>query len=62
MRRTVRAVRLMEYDAALDYQVRAQEALMYVDTTRGRQEAMRQFLDDKTFKPGLGTYDKSRGD
>jgi len=58
-KRTVRAVRLMEYDQALDYQVRAQEALMYVDTTRGRQEAMRQFLDDKSFKPGLGTYDKS---
>lgn len=61
-KRAVRAVRLMEYDVALDYQVRAQEALMYVDTTRGRQEAMRQFLDDKTFKPGLGTYDKTRGD
>ena len=31
---------------------------MYVDETKGRQEAMRQFLDDKTFKPGLGHYDK----
>jgi trans-feruloyl-CoA hydratase/vanillin synthase len=48
----------MEYDQALDYQVRAQEALMYIDETRGRQEAMKQFLDDKTFKPGLGHYDK----
>jgi trans-feruloyl-CoA hydratase/vanillin synthase len=57
-KRTIRAVRLQEYDQALDYQVRAQEALMYVDATRGRQEAMRQFLDDKTFKPGLGTYAK----
>ena len=57
-KRAVRAVRLMEYDQALDYQVRAQEALMYIDETRGRQEAMKQFLDDKTFKPGLGTYEK----
>ena len=57
-KRTVRAVRLMEYDQALDYQVRAQEALMYIDETKGRQEAMKQFLDDKTFKPGLGHYDK----
>jgi trans-feruloyl-CoA hydratase/vanillin synthase len=57
-KRTVRAVRLMEYDQALDYQVRAQEALMYVDETKGRQEAMRQFLDDKSFKPGLGHYRK----
>jgi trans-feruloyl-CoA hydratase/vanillin synthase len=59
-KRTIRATRLMEYDAALDYQVRAQEALMYVDETRGRQSAMRQFLDEKSFKPGLGHYDKHR--
>jgi len=57
-KRAIRATRLMEYDAALDYQVRAQEALMYIDETRGRQEAMKQFLDDKTFKPGLGAYSK----
>ena len=61
-KRTIRATRLMEYDQALDYQVRAQEALMYVDRTRGREEAMRQFLDEKSFKPGLGVYDKGRGD
>jgi trans-feruloyl-CoA hydratase/vanillin synthase len=61
-KRTIRATRLMEYDTALDYQVRAQEALMYIDTTRGRQEAMRQFLDEKSFKPGLGAYDKDRDD
>lgn len=59
-KRTIRATRLMEYDQALDYQVRAQEALMYIDPTRGRQEAMRQFLDEKSFKPGLGVYDKHR--
>jgi trans-feruloyl-CoA hydratase/vanillin synthase len=57
-KRAIRAVRLMDYEQALDYQVRAQESLMYVDETKGRQEAMRQFLDDKTFKPGLGHYDK----
>jgi trans-feruloyl-CoA hydratase/vanillin synthase len=57
-KRAIRNVRLMEYDQALDYQVRAQEALMYIDETKGRQEAMKQFLDDKTFKPGLGHYTK----
>lgn len=57
-KRAIRATRLMEYDTALDYQVRAQEALMYIDDTRGRQEAMRQFLDDKSFKPGLSSYRK----
>lgn len=59
-KRTIRAIRHMEYDVALDYQVRSQEALMYIDATRGRQEAMRQFLDDKSYKPGLGAYDKDR--
>ncbi len=59
-KRAIRAVRLQEYDVALDYQIRAQEALMYVDSTRGRQEAMRQFLDEKSFKPGLGHYDKQQ--
>ncbi len=57
-KRAIRATRLLEYDVALDYQVRAQEALMYIDETRGRQEAMKQFLDDKSFKPGLGHYSK----
>ena len=59
-KRAIRYIRHQEYDTALEYQVRAQEALMYIDETRGKQEAMRQFLDDKSFKPGLGTYD--RGD
>jgi trans-feruloyl-CoA hydratase/vanillin synthase len=59
VKRAIRATRQMEYDTALDYQVRAQEALMYIDDSRGRQEAMRQFLDEKSFKPGLEAYDKT---
>ena len=30
------------------------------DKTEGRKEGMRQFLDDKSYKPGLGAYDKSK--
>lgn len=59
-KRAVRATRHQEYDVALEYQVRSQEALMYVDATKGREAAMRQFLDEKSFKPGLGHYDKDR--
>ena len=29
---------------------------VYIDETQGRQAAMKQFLDDKSFKPGLGHY------
>ena len=52
----VRRVREMTYDTAEDYLVRAQEAANSFDP-RGRIEATRQFIDEKTFKPGLGAYD-----
>jgi trans-feruloyl-CoA hydratase/vanillin synthase len=55
----VRRVGEMTYDNAEDYLVRAQEAANSFDST-GRKEAMKQFLDDKSFKPGLGTYDRSK--
>ena len=32
------------------------EALQRVDREHGRQEGMRQFLDTKEFRPGIGTY------
>ena len=55
----VRRVREMTYDNAEDYLIRAQEAANFFDN-EGRKEGMRQFLDDKTFKPGLGAFDKSK--
>ena len=58
----VRRVREMTYGNAEDYLVRAQEALNWHDKSRGRLEGMKQFLDDKTYKPGLGEYDKSGAD
>lgn len=56
----VRRVMEMTYDNAEDYLIRAQEALNFHDKTDGRHEGMKQFLDDKTFKPGLGAYDKAK--
>jgi trans-feruloyl-CoA hydratase/vanillin synthase len=55
----IRRVREMTYDNAEDYLVRVQEAANSFDN-EGRKEGMRQFLDDKTYKPGLGTYDLSK--
>ena len=55
----LRRVREMTYQNAEDYLIRAQEAANSYDV-EGRKEATRQFLDDKTFKPGLGAYDRSR--
>jgi len=55
----IRRVREMTYENAEDYLIRAQEAADSFDS-EGRKEATRQFLDEKTFKPGLGAYDTSR--
>ncbi len=57
----IRRVGEMTYDNAADYLVRAQEAANSFDN-EGRKEGMKQFLDDKTFKPGLGAYDRSSRD
>jgi feruloyl-CoA hydratase/lyase len=56
----VRRVKEMTYDNAEDFLIRAQEAANFHDKTEGRKEGIKQFIDDKTFKPGLGAYDKDR--
>ncbi|MGV3555947.1 MAG: p-hydroxycinnamoyl CoA hydratase/lyase [Croceibacterium sp.] len=56
----VRRVREMSYDNAEDYLIRAQEALNQFGGLAARKEATKQFLDDKSFKPGLGAFDKSK--
>lgn len=55
----VRRVGTMTYDEAEDYLVRMQEAANFHDKTEGRKEGIRQFIDEKSYKPGLGAYDKS---
>ena len=55
----VRRVSDMSYDNAEDYLIRAQEAANFFDND-GRKEGIHQFIDEKSFKPGLGAYDKSR--
>jgi len=56
----VRRVREMTYENAQDYLIRAQEALNWHDKSDGRHRGMKQFLDDKTYKPGLTQYDKGK--
>ena len=55
----VRRVREMTYENAEDYLIRAQEAANSFDN-EGRKEGIRQFIDDKSYKPGLGEYDLSK--
>lgn len=55
----IRRVSEMTYDNAEDFLVRAQEAANSFDNS-GRKEGIRQFIDEKSYKPGLGAYDKDR--
>ncbi len=55
----IRRVREMTYDNAEDYLIRAQEAANSFDND-GRKEGIRQFIDEKSYKPGLAAYDKAR--
>jgi trans-feruloyl-CoA hydratase/vanillin synthase len=55
----VRRVSEMTYDNAEDFLIRAQEAANSFDN-EGRKEGIKQFVDDKTYKPGLGAYNKSK--
>ncbi len=55
----VRRVKEMTYDNAEDYLIRAQEAANSFDN-EGRKEGIRQFIDEKSFKPGIGTYDLAK--
>ena len=56
---SIRRVREMTFDHAMDYLIRAQEAANFYDN-QGRKEGIRQFIDEKSYKPGLGAYDKER--
>jgi trans-feruloyl-CoA hydratase/vanillin synthase len=52
----VRSVRGMSQDQALDYLNCKSDALKHMDPEGGREKAMKQFLDEKVFKPGLGEF------
>jgi feruloyl-CoA hydratase/lyase len=52
-------VRDMTWENAADYLSSKMDQTSYLDASNGRAEGMKQFLDDKSFKPGLGTYKKS---
>jgi trans-feruloyl-CoA hydratase/vanillin synthase len=52
----LRSVRFMSKDQALDYLDAKHDALKMNDPEKGREKAMKQFLDEKVFKPGLGEF------
>jgi feruloyl-CoA hydratase/lyase len=53
-----RVSRLMPWDHAEDYLYAKLEQSQFLDRERGRQAGLQQFLDDKSFRPGLGAYER----
>jgi trans-feruloyl-CoA hydratase/vanillin synthase len=53
-----RRVKEMDWDVSEDYLYAKAEQAYATDPERGRDSGMKQFLDDKTYRPGLGNYDR----
>jgi feruloyl-CoA hydratase/lyase len=51
-----RRVRDMSYDDANDYLMAKNDQARLFDPEQGREQGLRQFLDEKSFRPGLGGY------
>src|SRR5215470_8407895 len=56
----IRAVRFMNEPQAADYLNCKSDALKMNDKENGRQEGMRQFLDEKTYRPGFGHFKRKK--
>jgi feruloyl-CoA hydratase/lyase len=48
----------MSWDASEDYLMAKLDQLRLTDPDKGRAQGLEQFLDKKTYRPGLGTYEK----
>ena len=56
----IRAVRFMNEPQAQDYLNAKSDALKLNDKEGGRQEGMKQFLDEKTYRPGFGHFKRKK--
>jgi trans-feruloyl-CoA hydratase/vanillin synthase len=52
----LRAVRFMNEPQAADYLAAKSDALRFNDKEDSRGQGMKQFLDDKTYRPGFEPY------
>jgi trans-feruloyl-CoA hydratase/vanillin synthase len=55
---TFKRVRNMPWDASDDYIYAKLEQMLLLDKSHGRDEGLKQFLDEKTYRPGLEAYKK----
>jgi len=52
--------RTMDYSQAEDYMSAKSVALRATDPEKGREEGTKQFLDEKTYRPGFGPYQRNK--
>jgi trans-feruloyl-CoA hydratase/vanillin synthase len=48
----------MSWEASEDYLMAKLDQLRLTDPDKGRAQGLKQFLDEKTYRPGLGGYEK----
>jgi trans-feruloyl-CoA hydratase/vanillin synthase len=48
----------MSWDAAAEYLLAKNDQSSYIDPERGREKGMSQFLDEKSYRPGLQSFKK----
>ncbi|WP_018699680.1 p-hydroxycinnamoyl CoA hydratase/lyase [Amorphus coralli] len=58
IKESLRLVRGMSVDQAADYLLAKEREMRFMDPESGRAKAMKQFLDDKTYRPGIGEYQR----
>jgi len=56
----IRAVRFMNEPQAADYLNAKSDALRFADKEDSRREGMTQFLDEKSYRPGLGPFKRKK--
>jgi trans-feruloyl-CoA hydratase/vanillin synthase len=56
----IRAVRFMNEPQAQDYLNAKSDALRYNDKENSREEGMKQFLDEKSYRPGYSHFKRKR--
>ena len=58
-KQAIKQVKNMDYFQALDYLAAKATEISVRDKTDGRNKGIKQFIDDKTYRPGLGPYAKT---
>ena len=56
----LRAVRFMNEPQAADYLNAKSDALRFADKEDSRTQGMKQFLDDKSYRPGFGAFKREK--